>query len=588
MVPKPVSDPSKGASYRDVTANQIAFLEIFPPVGIARLGDSDLEYFFAPEVPGGTDPPTPDGNFRDSEQKIRRQATRFRVYAYDRDGNVLGEINSKNGYRLTWMVHVANKKAAFTKFRGRFEPYNEDRRNPDVDPAVPLDQRYKLIVDPQPHTITQNAGPQTVVLSGKFQGSKENPTDVYLGELHVDDAGRLVFLGGRGYSHCISDASRPQPEVISEFDSTDWIDDVCDGWVSVKVTASNGFRKDAAHRATVLSAPTKFSWGIIAPTNLYDIMEDIYPKGNQEVEFYTHIWPVLLAACSLSWVNNKALEGHGPFGKGDFLSQSKEDLISKQKNFIKDRIFDRLRKPDYQDSDQALPTYMPRLSGDNGDLVEPGEISEDTQPIKRFAALTKLQYDRFEKWKDGNFRVGNPENPTKIEDVRLSDQPKYLTRASLEPTIGDPLFPGIEMWWLAKLPETYDLTVHGPDPPFRINHKKILPGHLTGGLSLPWQADFDECNTHWWPSVRPDDIVTKADYEKIMRGPGSNTEKLATAATTRRNWTRGLRDTTDYISYPGSTDMVRFWTYLGFVKKYGPHTDGPYLESERRKLPEPV
>jgi hypothetical protein len=90
-------------------------------------------------------------------------------------------------------------------------------------------------------------------------------------------------------------------------------------------------------------------------------------------------------------------------------------------------------------------------------MPEPGQISEDTEPIKRFAALTKLQYDRFKAWKGGKFAVIAPTLSNKIEDVRLSDQPRYLTRAHLELTIGDPLYPGIEMWWLAKLPETVGL-----------------------------------------------------------------------------------------------------------------------------------
>jgi L-Lysine epsilon oxidase N-terminal len=73
MAPKAVYDPSKNASYESVSVDEIDTLEIFPPVGIARLGDSEEEYFFAPEVPGNINPPTPDGNFRDKHQKIRRQ-----------------------------------------------------------------------------------------------------------------------------------------------------------------------------------------------------------------------------------------------------------------------------------------------------------------------------------------------------------------------------------------------------------------------------------------------------------------------------------------------------------------------------------
>lgn len=67
--------------------------------------------------------------FRDAQQKLRRQvppsinkldspndsvyqAVRFRVYAYDANNNVLGELNTRNGYTLTWTVDVANKKAS--------------------------------------------------------------------------------------------------------------------------------------------------------------------------------------------------------------------------------------------------------------------------------------------------------------------------------------------------------------------------------------------------------------------------------------------------------------------------------------------
>jgi hypothetical protein len=73
MVAKPVYDPSEDAVYKSISMRDVASLQIFPPVGIARLGDSETEYFFAPEVPGNISPPTPDRNFRDPQQKIRRQ-----------------------------------------------------------------------------------------------------------------------------------------------------------------------------------------------------------------------------------------------------------------------------------------------------------------------------------------------------------------------------------------------------------------------------------------------------------------------------------------------------------------------------------
>jgi hypothetical protein len=61
-----------------------------------------------------------------------------------------------------------------------------------------------------------------------------------------------------------------------------------------------------------------------------------------------------------------------------------------------------------------------------------------------------LQYSRFKKWKDGDFKVTPAQLPTHLEALRGSDQPRHLTRAALEQTIGDPLYPGIEGWWIAK------------------------------------------------------------------------------------------------------------------------------------------
>ena len=66
-------DPSADATYGPISPDQIAYVEIFPPVGITRFGDSEKEYFLAPEVPGRTSPPAGIVNFRDSEQHIRRQ-----------------------------------------------------------------------------------------------------------------------------------------------------------------------------------------------------------------------------------------------------------------------------------------------------------------------------------------------------------------------------------------------------------------------------------------------------------------------------------------------------------------------------------
>jgi len=111
-----------------------------------------------------------------------------------------------------------------------------------------------------------------------------------------------------------------------------------------------------------------------------------------------------------------------------------------------------------------------------------------------FASVTELQYDRLEKWSKGSFSKSPkppPPPPARIEVLPLQDQPSALTKASLEATIGAPLYPGIEMSWNAELSETYRL-----DVPFTIRDD-LLPGDLTKYLSLPWQSDFYMCRSYW-------------------------------------------------------------------------------------------
>ena len=92
-----------------------------------------------------------------------------------------------------------------------------------------------------------------------------------------------------------------------------------------------------------------------------------------------------------------------------------------------------------------------------------------------------------------------------------------------------------------------------------------------------------------WPAVRPDDIVPKVVFKATVQG-SNNKVDFDTAITARTKWTRGLRDTGEASSvlmlsiyvlqlpiavivtptqedWPGSDDMVRYWKYLGVVRK---------------------
>jgi hypothetical protein len=56
---------------------------IHPSIGIARVGNSQEEWFLAPEVT--YPPPMPPGSYRDSDGALKRQAPRFRIYGLNAD-----------------------------------------------------------------------------------------------------------------------------------------------------------------------------------------------------------------------------------------------------------------------------------------------------------------------------------------------------------------------------------------------------------------------------------------------------------------------------------------------------------------------
>ena len=77
----------------------IAALKVYPPIGVARVGNAQGadDYVIGPEVIGGA--PTLPGatpehparfveDFRTTSGEIKRQAARFRIYAHLKDGSV--------------------------------------------------------------------------------------------------------------------------------------------------------------------------------------------------------------------------------------------------------------------------------------------------------------------------------------------------------------------------------------------------------------------------------------------------------------------------------------------------------------------
>src|SRR5688572_25291282 len=94
--------------------------KIHPGIGIARVGDSEQEFFVGPENPGrspvelGPGGEQPVLSFKDGSFRVKRQAARFRIFEYEDDGGNLTnphEITADDA-EITWTVELANRKAA--------------------------------------------------------------------------------------------------------------------------------------------------------------------------------------------------------------------------------------------------------------------------------------------------------------------------------------------------------------------------------------------------------------------------------------------------------------------------------------------
>jgi L-Lysine epsilon oxidase N-terminal/L-lysine epsilon oxidase C-terminal domain len=440
----------------------IEVIKIHPAIGIARLGNSPTEFFIGPEKAGTH--PRPTGGYKDAHGRIKRQAARFRLFGYDKHGNLVGEITKKEAH-ITWTVHLANKKAAWNQFDG-LNP-NTPLRN------APIANRDSLIIDPGPRSLS---GPNKVAHfdTGTFLGGV-----VPLGEIRTESQGRLVVLGGFGHS-----ASPTNAPLTTFANNDEWHDDVSDGPVTATVTLNGSGDTFQAVGAWVICPPPKFAPPIDTIITLYDTLLQVAVDklGLQlpaQPSFTKDIYPLFQRAINVKWVSGMVTSQHAHAT----LSAITPPPASASARLA---IFNKLRDP-------ALPPDQ-----DAGDADMP-MIWSDYYTAGKNQPLTRIQYDTMRKWKDGNFIndwSGSPKPSRRIT-------PEGLDRAALESCVGAAFYPGIEASWLLR--DTYKFS-----EPFRLDAASLEPGDITKQMAVPWQADFYDCTQDgdyaWWPAQRPDDV----------------------------------------------------------------------------------
>lgn len=235
--------------------------KIHPAIGIARVGDSQEDFYLCPESLGGLPIKCDqqgnaildhDGSelttstFKDKKGRIKRQAARFKIFVYDDENpagrelkigdHVEGTVSRGTLVDIEWTVYLANKKSAWYEFK---ELEGEHGYAPDHtlrNEGVQGEARQKLIIDPGPQTIHCTKEPRSAAFS---QGENPGYAQVFppplkpfsietLGEIRSDDNNRLIVLGGLGKSGSFKEGfGNP---MISSFANNDgWFDDIADG-----------------------------------------------------------------------------------------------------------------------------------------------------------------------------------------------------------------------------------------------------------------------------------------------------------------------------------------------------------------------
>ena len=594
------------------TRSKVVRAAIHPAIGIARVGNSETGFFIGPEV---TDPePFKPGFAKDSTGALKRQAARFRVYAYNAAGEPVVELTADNA-EIEWTVQVANNKAAWYQFQLALDIPEASSADPSNLRNAQEADRSKLAISPKARSITgaKKSGRKYWFDDGKFLD-----TPVYLGEIRTDEKGRLIFLGGRGVS--ASAAGTP----AKDFANNDgWHDDVSDGPVTAVVHV--GGQPIPVEPAWVLVAPPNYAPDLHGLRTMHDLLTDVYIQAGwlespARASFTRDVYPVLRRLTRLQWVNQGFAAQFGWGAPNDFLTaEYLTRLASAGSKYaeLRREIFNAFRNIG---RDGMSPVPWPWIYGD--------AMNIPAVSVRQQIELTATQMRLLAKWADGTFDedfdpAAAP--PRTLEEVPLAAQPAMLDRAALEFCLADAFHPGCEMTWPVRHSTMYS-------SPFRVRHRRADdpepplgqtltpdnvvtvggplyaqgPGGLSRWMAVPWQTDTASCRAGYdkrydmhlptfWPARVPNDVLTLHDYW-IVIDPSKSAAEREAAFQRRANWLRGLGPAVTFAQYlQAINNMVSDFGKLGVVEaRPGVKGDGDgafpavIMVESQPELPEPA
>lgn len=504
---------------------------VHPAIGIARVGNSN-EYYLGPEtmagLPTGEPGPTLGGlpirpgtesetikssELRDRFGALKRQAARFRIYAYSKsaarqypsgEGSeiTLGSmVGNKTVRDIVWTVHVANKKANCYFLNDElgieaYMPANADTlklRNATIgsDPNNAA-RLKKLVIDPGPRAIRGSDKRRiafdkaTVACFGNEGGDIESlknypktfPDDSFsgmytpvgpietLGDLETDDKGRLLVLAASGKA-CgwLQADGQPYPliggliapGIYGDVNADGWFDDTADGPVSANLVFDDGSIQ-SVHGAWVVATDPSYAPQTLNVVSLWDDMFDTWVRK-------LGLLPDLFA----SRFNRDYL----PNFENDLFPIFRAVSLQRWTTNLPKRAIEAhdavgrigagdvpnntimtglayVRDPNNEAQHLSGAPFMPLSMGDAG---------------KAFLTVSKTQYFFLQQW-DAGKSVAAPPTP-------LSPGER-LDKAVLVNSLGGRFAPGIEMTFIVRDPALYQADWrHSGAGPFRIRGRQM-------------------------------------------------------------------------------------------------------------------
>lgn len=567
-----------------VEASEIASVAVYPPIGIARVGNapSPDDYMLASEVVGGL--PDERGGYRDEALRLKRQGVRFRIYARLKSGGIC-ELTQNDGVTIQWRVQVANLKAGWYEFLQAMDlPHGLSKDAPRRNAAATA--RTALDITPTPRTISGAASAPVRLDDGTFFGAP-----VYLGELRTDAAGRLIFLGGFGAS---ASATGAKPTTFANNDG--WRDDICDGAVRAAVTI--GDQVFEAEPGYVAVAPPNFAPGLFGVVTMEDVAYDLFVRekmapGPAATSYTRDIWPIFARMTGLGWVNHGLFVAHGA---GSQLDAYDPDVIARLGDATaanagwRKRVFELFMTP--ETTGPFDHRKMPQVFGD--------AYGEDPKGFKwklERLSVTQTMHAHLQNWSAGAFASdwpGAPPGPAVFDQLSAEEQVAQLERAGLHECLGGPFHPGIELTWPMRRrsmwasPYRLKLRPEGeiakqdfgeslrPDVCLGAGGPLdgVAPGALTRWLGVPWQTDEASCNSEaeyapslylsmptFWGARVPDQVLSTEAWERVVASDASAMQRLKHFFF-REDWLRDIRGR-GYLER--INNMVSQWWRLGLV-----------------------